>query len=162
MTLLFPKLIDNRYRGQWAALVLFVPVLVIKLLIGINISGLNPMIKPYDILQDVDGIPMDSFTAAAAYEIEFATAAWGGALVIIALFGGLAVVRYRALIPVAILMLFLEQSWRQVASIMEKIMAGAPLLSSAGAQINLAFSAALLAALVLSIIPRKGAALPGE
>ena len=140
----------------------FVPVLVIKLLIGINISGLNPMIKPYDILQDVDGIPMDSFSAAAAYEIEFATAAWGGALVVIALFGGLAVVRYRALIPVAILMLFLEQSWRQVASIMEKMIAGAPLLSSAGAQINLAFSAALLAALVLSIVPRKGTTLPGR
>ena len=161
MNLLFPKLIDNRYRGQWAAFVLFVPVMVIKLLIGINISGLNPMIKPYDILQDVDGIPMDSFTAAAAYEIEFATAAWGGALVILALFGGLAMVRYRALIPVAILMLLLEQSWRQVTSITEKMMAGAPLLSSAGAQINLTFSAALLAALVLSIIPRKGAKSPG-
>ena len=156
MTVLFPKLIDNRYRGQWAALVLFAPILVPKPLIGFNIFVLKPMIKPYDILQDVDGVPMDSFTAAAANEIEFATAAGGGALAIIALFGGLAMVRYRAFIPVAILMLLLEQSWRQVASIVERIMAGAPLLSSAGAQINLVFSAALLTSLVLSTIPSKG------
>ena len=155
MNLLLPKTIDNRYRGQWAALVLFVPVLAIKLLIGINISGLNPMIRPYDILQDVDGIPMDSFTTAAAYEIEFATAAWGGALVIIALFGVLTLVRYRALIPIAILMVLAEQSWRQVASITEKVMAGAPLLSSDGAQINLVFSAVLLVAFILALIPRK-------
>ncbi len=155
MNLLFPKAIDNQFRGRWIALVLFVPIVLMKIAIGWNVAGLNPYMSPYEILRDVDGVPMDSFARAAVSEIEYFGASWGVATVIIGLFGLLALIRYRAMIPLAILMVFLEQSWRQVASIAERLTANSNDALATGSLINIAFSILLLAALLLSIIPRR-------
>ena len=156
--LLFPKTIDNKYRGQWLALVLFVPVLVIKLMMGFNVAGFNPAVPVRDILIDVDGVPLDSYSAEAASHLLFFASAWGLSLFVICLVGVIALVRYRAMLPLAILLVAIEQVTRKAMSIAQDgLRLGAEELS-AGNIINWALSAALILALVLSVMRRKGAA----
>ncbi len=152
--LLFPEVIDNKYRGQWWALVFFVPVLLLKLMMGFNVAGLNPVIAVRDILQDVDGIPLDTYSPAAVTDLIFFANAWGLSLLTICLVGVVALIRYRSMIPIAILLLTFEQVGRKAMSIAESGW-GIGSDMSAGNTINWALSFALLLALVLSIVRRR-------
>ena len=155
--LLFPKVIDNKYRGQWLALLFFVPVLILKLLMGFNVAGLNPMIDVRDILIDVDGIPLDAYGAEAAADLVFFANAWGLCLFAIAVFGAIALIRYRAAIPLAIFLLAIEQLGRKAMSIADSGLGLDWPMSTAG-MINWGLSLALILALVLSVISRRSAA----
>jgi len=155
-SLLFPKVIDNKYRGQWLALVFFVPVLLLKIMMGFNVAGLNPAIDVRDILQDVDGIPLDTYSAAAASDLVFSANAWGLSLFTICLVGVIALIRYRAMIPIAILLLTVEQVGRKAMAIAESGLRIGPDMS-AGNIINWALSAALVLALALSMMRRRNA-----
>jgi hypothetical protein len=154
LSLLFPKVIDNKYRGQWLALVLFVPVLLLKIMMGFNVAGFNPTIEVRDILQNIDGIPLDAYSTAAATDLVYFANAWGLSLFTIGLVGLIALIRYRAMIPVAILLLTVEQVGRKAMSIAESGLRIGPDMT-AGNIINWALSAALLMALVLSIMRRR-------
>jgi len=153
-SLLFPKVIDNKYRGQWLALVFFVPVLLLKIMMGFNVAGFNPAIEVRDILQDVDGIPLDTYSAQAATDLVNFANAWGLSLFTIGLVGLIALIRYRAMIPVAILLLTVEQVGRKAMSITESGLGIGPDMS-AGNIINWGLSIALLLALMLSIMRRR-------
>ena len=155
--LLFPRIIDNKFRGQWLALLLFVPVALLKLLMGFNVAGLNPTLDPRDILQNVDGVPLDSFSPDAASHIVFGTQAWGLALFTLSLLAVIALIRYRALVPLAIFMLTIEQAGRKAITHIQFGFheAGEPL--TAGAIINWALTAALVLALILSLMRRATA-----
>jgi hypothetical protein len=154
VSLLFPKMIDNKYRGQWLALVFFVPVLLIKLAMGFNVAGINPAIEVHDILQDVDGIPLDTYSTAAVTDLIFFANAWGLSLLTICLVGVIAIIRYRSMIPIAILLLTVEQVGRKAMSIAESGLGMGPDMS-VGNIINWALSVALLLALVLSTTRRR-------
>ena len=154
MGLLFPQTIDNKYRGQWLALILFTPVLLLKLLMGFNVAGFNPTISVRDILIDVDGIPLDTYSASAASDLVFFANAWGLSLFIICLFGVIAFIRYRAMLPLAILMLTLEQSMRKAMSVAETGLGIGPEMS-AGNIINWVLTLVLVAALFLSMMRRR-------
>jgi len=154
VNLLFPRVIDNKYRGQWLALVFFVPVLVLKLMMGFNVAGLNPAMETRHILQDVDGIPLDTYSTAAVTDLIFFANAWGLSLFTICLVGVIACIRYRSMIPIAVLLLTVEQVGRKAMSVAESGLEIGPDMS-AGNTINWALSAALLLALMLSIIRRR-------
>jgi len=155
LQLLFPKIIDNKYRGQWLALVLFVPVLVLKLMMGFNIAGFNPALDVRNILQDVDGIPLDTYSAQAATDLVFFANAWGVSLFTITLIGVVALICYRAMIPFAILLVAFEQVGRKGMNIAQE---GLRLNDmTAGNIINWALSIALVLALVLSVVRRRTA-----
>lgn len=153
--LLFPKTIDNTYRGQWLALILFVPVLLLKLIMGFNVAGFNPTIEVRDILQNVDGIPLDTYSPEAASDILFMASAWGFSLFITGIFGVIALLRYRAMIPIAILLLTIEQAGRKAMSIAESGLRLGPEELTAGNIINWVLSAALVLALILSVVKRR-------
>ncbi len=156
-SLLFPKTIDNKYRGQRLALWLFVPLVLLKLMMGFNVAGLNPTLDTRDILQDVDGIPLDTFSAEAASEIVFAASAWGLSLFTISLLGVIALIRYRAMIPLAFLLMTIEQVGRKAMSIaVDGWRLGANELT-AGSIINWVLSAAVVLGLLLSVIRRRTA-----
>jgi hypothetical protein len=154
LSLLFPKVIDNKYRGQWLALVLFVPVLLLKIMMGFNVAGFNPTIEVRDILQNIDGIPLDTYSTAAATDLVYFANAWGLSLFTIGLVGLIALIRYRAMIPIAILLLTVEQVGRKAMSIAESGLRIGPDMT-AGNIINWALSVALVLALVLSIMRRR-------
>jgi hypothetical protein len=150
---LFPESLTNIYLGSWLALWLFLPVLIVKTLMGANFSGLNPFIDAAEILRTVDGVPLDSFSQAAAASVVESAAAWGMALLSLCLFAWIIVVRYRAGLPLAILMLLIEQIGRTgvglIASITAFVVETAPL--TLGAIINMTMSGLLLIAFLLSL-----------
>jgi hypothetical protein len=152
---LFPKTIDNDYRGRWLALVFFLPILAMKSIIGVNISGLNPYVTTERILKSADGVPLDLWPSDAVQQIVFSSAAWGAVMLILCLFSFLALVRYRALLPLLILMFFAEQATRKWIAIAAF---GAPdpaAPHALGFYINWGFTIALGVAFILSLAPRK-------
>jgi hypothetical protein len=152
---LFPRSLTNAYQGSWVAVWLLAPVLIIKTLMGFNFSGLNPLINVGEILQSVDGVPLDTFSDEAAAAVMNSAHAWGVALFALCLFVWLILVRYRAGLPVAILVLLIEQVGRSGAGSLRAITeeAAGSATPTAGALINLGLSAALAIAFVLSLLP---------
>lgn len=155
---LFPPRLTNAYQGSWLALWLFLPVLLIKTLMGVNFSGLNPFVDVGDILRGVDGVPLDDFPAAAAESVTSSAAAWGVALLALCLFGWVIVVRYRGGLPLAILVVLLEQVGRSGAhSIEALVMAGGGAALSMAAMINITLSALLILGFALSLLRLRDA-----
>src|SRR5687767_2341732 len=94
LTRLFPRVADNRFEGHRAALWLLGLLIALKLVIG-----LNSIFNTASVASGADGIPLDSYGAAAAREVLllFALLALGHlALTLVAL---AALIRWRALVP---------------------------------------------------------------
>jgi hypothetical protein len=156
LTRLFPKQFDNTYQGQWLAIWLFVPVVLVKLLMGANVAGFNPWVDNRYVLRTADAIPIDSYGAEAASVVVFLFASWGLGLLLLSLLGVLALLRYRAMVPLMLLVMLIEQVGRKGISLVSPIMRAVESQGlSAGAMINWALTAALAVGLVLSLMPRK-------
>ena len=105
---LFPRVIDTEARTNTAARWLLIPVSAIKLLMGIN-----AVVMTAYIATSADGIPIASYGPAAASAVLAFFSLWGLAQALLALFGQLAALRYRALIPLAFLVLSIEHFGRK-------------------------------------------------
>lgn len=153
---LFPRQIDNLYRGNPLAIWLLVPVLLFKTAISVNIMGINPWVSNREIITKVDGIPLDSFSHAAQELTVFMFASWGLGQFMLCLLTFTALIRYRGMLPFAILLLAVEQIARKGLSALYLTSAAA---GSEGFHpsvlINLGFSIALFLSLVLAIVARK-------
>lgn len=150
---LFPRSLSNAYQGPWLAVWLLAPVLLAKTLMGFNFSGLNPIIDVREILRTVDGVPLDTFSPEAAAAVVDSAGAWGIALFTLCLFAWIVLFRYRAALPLTILLLLIEQLGRTGAGsviALSEFSAGSAL--SMGAIINLTMSALLIVAMALSLL----------
>lgn len=155
---LFPASLTNTYTGSWVALWLLVPVLIVKTLMGFNFSGLNPFVDLTNILQTVDGVPMDTFSPRAASTIVNISMAWGVALLSLCLVVWLIIFRYRSAIPLAILILLFEQLARTGPDLIKLIsrMILEQRFPSPSGYINLGLTVMLIVAFVLAVaIVRK-------
>ena len=158
---LLPKQIDNNYQGLRVAIWLLAPLVLMKLLMGFNVAGLNPLIDNREILQSADGIPLDTFSAQAAAVAVFLFSAWGLALFVLSLLGVLVLLRYRAMIPLMYLLLAIEQIGRKgLSMVMPLERVGDAAGTSPSVWLNWALSAALVIGLVLSLIKRRGSNAP--
>lgn len=154
MSPLAPHDAGAEYRGSPAALWLLVPVLALKVIMGLNVTGLNPLVCNRYIIEHADGVPIASFSAEAQELIMYLFASWGLNLLLICAFAVATLVRYRVLIPLAILWLAVEQIGRKALAGLTLSPAPDAALS-VGSMINWAFSIMLAAAFVLSLIPRQ-------
>ena len=77
---LFPKQFDNDYRGLWLAIWLFVPIVVVR-----AIQGAESIVNTRNVITGADGIPLDSFNAAAAQTVVSMFALLGLQLLVIPL-----------------------------------------------------------------------------
>lgn len=157
---LFPKQIDNDYRGYWLAIWLLVPVVLLKLAMGFNVAGLNPWISNRFIAESADGIPLDSFGVEAASTVMFMFASWGIGLLLLSLLGLVALIRYRAMIPLIYLLLSLEQFGRKGLALVSPIIREAVKTEGVapGVLINWGLMTVLAVGLVLSLArPQTGA-----
>jgi hypothetical protein len=148
---LFPRVLDNDYRSHRAAPWLLAPVVLVKALMGFNCAGLNPFVDNREIMQGVDGIPLSSFPPQAAEMLVFMFSAWGLGLLLLSLVAAVALVRYRAMVPMAFLLLGAEQLGRQFmgsANPIERLASGN---FSAALIINLTLSTILVVGFVLSL-----------
>lgn len=157
---LFPKQIDNDYRGLWLAIWLLVPVVLIKLAMGFNVAGLNPWVSNRMVAERADGIPLDGFGVEAASTVMFMFASWGLMLLLVNLLALLALIRYRAMVPLIFLLLTLEQVGRKVIGTLSPIVREAAVKAdglSPAVLINWGFLIVLAIGLVLSLLPRTTA-----
>ncbi len=150
---LFPRTIDNCYQGHVLALWLFVPVVLLKTVMGFNVAGLNPWVSSRYILESADGVPVDSFSAYGASVVVFMFASWGLGLLILQLLAIVVLIRYRAMLPLMILAATVEQVGRKGIALINPILSsGGDGQVSAGFWINLILSTALLLSLALSLL----------
>jgi len=154
---LFPKQIDNRYQGYPFAIWVLASLVLIKFMMGLNVSGLNPWIDNRFIAQSVDRLPLDTYSAETASVVMFLFASWGLALFALTLLGVIVLIRYRAMIPLVYLLLAIEQFGRKAIGTLHPIVRAeqADGLSSA-ALINWCLMAALAIGFILSLVsPRR-------
>lgn len=156
---LFPACATNRYRGQWLALWILWPIVVIKVAMGFNCAGLNPFVHPRRIMTGIDAIPLDAYGPEAADMMQFLFSAWGLGLLLLGLIGVVVLARYRALTPLLALVLVVEQLGRKLISAPPTAEAAATGLST-GAIVNWGFTVFLALAFVLALWPRAQRAMP--
>lgn len=105
---ILPPHIDNTYRGRSLALWLFIPIVILKL-----IMSLGAIFIGETVLRSADGIPLDSYSPAAASTVISLFAAWGLFHLVIVLLCVLALFRYRAMIPFMFGLLLVEHLIRK-------------------------------------------------
>ena len=148
---IFPREISNRFPGIWnLGLWLFVPLVVLKL--GI---GAKSMLDARDTAISADGIPLSSFPPAAADMVVSTFALLGMFHFLLGLFGVLALVRYRAMIPLLYL-LFLVQTL--MTRTLNQIYPTAHVGGGRGAIVAFVILSLTVLGFVLSLVPRSARA----
>jgi len=148
---LFPRQLDNTYRGHAIALWLFGGVLMMKLLIAVNSIAMGETVA-----RSADGIPIDTYTLAGARTVVALFAIWGVAQLMIVLVCLLALFRYRGMVPILFVVLLLEFLARKLALIALPI-AKAGAESGAGTIVNCGLFVVILAGSALSLMGRDPA-----
>ena len=146
---LLPRVIDNRFRGQWLGYWLLAPVLFVKL--GIAVASI---LTPGNANR-ADAIDLSTYSAAALRDATTTTALLGLLHLCIGLFCVLAMIRYRAMVPLIYLWLLAEFLGRRVIFQlypMERVPG-----PSTGSMVNLALLAMMTLGLALSLWPRRDA-----
>jgi hypothetical protein len=161
---LFPRVIDNDYRGWWLAVWLLVPLVLLKLVMGFNVAGLNPLISNRQIAISADGFAVDSYGVEAASVVMFMFASWGLILLVLNLLALLVLVRYRAMIPLMYLLLGIEQFGRKAIGLVQPIVSTAAKAEglSPAFLINTGFMAVIVVGFVLSLALRRTHAAQAE
>jgi hypothetical protein len=142
---IFPGQIDNNFRGRRLAIWLFGFYVLANL--G---EGAASAFNSYSTAMTADGIPLDSYSATVAQTIVSMFALLGVRALVISLLCAIAVVRYRAMIPLLYLVLLVQNiSGRLVLSVH-------PIARSAGVQpigfyVNLVLLAILILGFALSL-----------
>ena len=154
LSLLFPPVIDNRFRGQWFGYWLLAPVLVLKF--GIALASI---LTPRQA-NKADAIDLSTYSEAALRDAATSTALLGLLHACIGLIGLLAMIRYRAMVPLIFLWLVVEFLGRRA------ILALYPIERvpgpSSGSVVNLALAAMLVVGLVLSVWRRDAPGRPAS
>jgi hypothetical protein len=149
---LLPQRIDNSWRGHTLALWLFAAAVFMKTSIGLGtiFNGRAAAIS-------ADAIPLDAFSPAGAQAFLSVFAIWGFAQVMIGALCILALVRYRAMVPLLFTLLLLEHLGRKLILFLMPI---AKTGTAPGLFINLALVALMIVGLLLSLRTKdKGRAL---
>ena len=91
---LFPRQLDNAYRGHWLALV----ILALLLLLRLAQTGWG-LVDPVLVIRGPDGILFDTFNAPAQTAFTYVFRLLCFLNILVCLIGVLALVRYRAMVP---------------------------------------------------------------
>lgn len=144
---LLPQHIDNTYRGYRLALWLFALLVLAKVAMS-----LNCIFNGYTVARSADGIPLDTFSPAAAQTVVSLFAIWGLAHLVVSALCILVLARYRSMIPLMFTVLLLEHLCRKlILHFLPLVRTGTP----PGLFVNLALLAGMLVGLALSLPGRR-------
>lgn len=147
MSFLLPPAIDNDYRGHKLALWLFGILLFMKT--GMSVSS---MFNGYTTLTKADGIPLDTYPAAAVKTILTLWGIYGLAHFVFCVLGVIVLVRYRSAVPLMYVTLLFEFLSRKLLMYFLPIgRVGAP----PGPIINLVLLTLMIVGLALSLWRRR-------
>lgn len=144
---IFPRTIDNTLNGQWLGFWLLVPLLAMKLMIAFG-----SMVFPGKA-NSTDGIDISGYSTIALQEAVASTALLGLLHLSIGLFCVLAMIRYRALIPLLYIWLLFEFLGRRLLLNIYPIERTGD--TSSATIINLVFFALMVIGFALSMWPRN-------
>ncbi|MBP6014632.1 MAG: hypothetical protein KBA31_20560 [Alphaproteobacteria bacterium] len=102
---IFPKQIDNDYRGYQLAIWLLLLFLLVRTFAGVTQIGLNPLWTNSEVLQGVERVPLDTFNTKAAIAAIVLFGWWGATNLMLNVLGFIALVRYRAMVPLIYLLI---------------------------------------------------------
>lgn len=159
---IFPKQIDNTYRGHWLGLVLFAAVFGLK-----GVQGFMSMVNTRDTMVNADGFVLADFGAGLDTAVRM-FALLGMYLFIQSVVSLIVVVRWRALVPFMFLVLLASQlGSRIIALLYAQPLSPAATMSFAGHAIGFWVNAGILAlttvGFALSLVSRgKIAAFAGS
>jgi hypothetical protein len=148
MNRIFPKTIDNQYRGDAIAKWLFVIITIHAI-----VRSLTHMFLPDGGAQSIATIPLDTFSPNAASTIIGLFAYWGLSQLVFGLVFVLVLWRYQSLIPLMWVFMFIEYTGRLLIGGFYKpfvVVGTAP-----GAVLNHVFPVLALVMLVLSLKETK-------
>lgn len=144
---ILPQRIDNTYGGHKLALWLFGLLLLMKM--GMSLSSI---FNGTSVASTADGIPLDTYPAAAASTIVSLFGLLGLSRLTTCLLGILVLVRYRNLVPFMFALLLLEHlSGRLILYFIPILRTGTP----PGFYVNLGLLAVMLVGLALSLRGRR-------
>lgn len=119
---IFPRQYDNAsYRGHWSAIWLLAPIALIKLAIGVNSIVATRLVATH-----ADGIAVDSFGPSGAEAVLSLFARLGLFQLMMGSLGVIALVRYRAMIPLVYLLLLLQQLGNRAIGYVRPMAGAAP------------------------------------
>ena len=144
---LFPAAIDNTFPGKRLALWVFYAMTALTLW-----RSQHHVFAADGGAQSIATIPLDSYSAGASETVIGVFALWGLAQLAMAFVMLLACVRYKALIPLLWLFLFVEWAGRFAISLYKPV---ETLERAPGETGNMIFPFLALAMLVLSLWPTK-------
>ncbi|TDT96414.1 hypothetical protein DFO45_1606 [Azorhizobium sp. AG788] len=111
MDWILPKRLDNSFPGHPAVVWIFVALTLVTL--G---RSLFHMFAPDGGAQSVAHIPLSTYPAAAASTIIFVFALWGLSQLLMGLVYVVALIRYRGLIPLLLLLMAAEYAGRMLVA----------------------------------------------
>ena len=143
---LLPERIDNSYRGHKVALWLFGLLLLMR-----TVMSVNSIFNAPDVLVSADGIPLQTYPAAAARTIVALFALLGASNLLFCVLGVLALIRYRSMVPLLFgLMLMYHLSARAILFALP-----IPRTRSPGLVINLVLLGVMIVGFALSLWRRE-------
>src|ERR1700753_429771 len=146
LSLLLPRQIDNTFRGWRLGLWLFVPVLIVRLGIAFQ-SAFNAR----ETAMNADGIPLDKLGDAGANEAVSLVALLGFSHFVVALLGVLALIRYRAMIPLMYVAFLAIQIGTRVLNGYHPTLHGGAKVVSDGVPVSMIVVTSLLAMMVVGL-----------
>ncbi|MCJ7660675.1 MAG: hypothetical protein MUO67_16110 [Anaerolineales bacterium] len=113
---MFPKQLNNDYRGSLIAKWVFVLLTAVTL-----VRSLIHMFSPDGSAQSIATIPLDSFTSDGASAVILIFSLWGLSQFLIGIIYTVVLWRYQALIPFMYLLIIVEYTMRIVLGVLKPI-----------------------------------------
>jgi hypothetical protein len=150
---IFPKQFDNIYPGHWLGLLLFVPIVLVK-----GAQGIVSMSDARYTMTTADRIPLESISPAVGSTMLGMFALLGMYVVIVPLLSAVALIRYRAMIPLMYVMFLIVQLGARGLQVLYPIpRSGTEPISYL---VNLAILAVTVIGLVLSLVSKQASRAP--
>lgn len=112
--ILLPRQANNDFGGHRSGLWILGVVLLL-----LTAMSANSIFNGHYVATQADGLPLDSYTSGGAQAVLSFYATWGVTQLIVVAFGVFSLLRYRSLVPLALLLLLAEQvAWRIVNLVM--------------------------------------------
>ncbi len=151
---LLPERMDNTYRGSRLGLWLFGMVVFVTLS-----QSLVSIVNAHSTLRTADGIPLETYTPAAAQTVVALFALLGFAHLVIELLCVLVLVRYRSAVPLLFSVLLLVRLGGRLILWFNPI---ARVGTPPGIVVNLVLLGLMAVGLALSLLRREGGATPSR
>ena len=142
-----PQEINNNYEGRKIALYLFYLITIMTLL-----RSLIHMFASDGGAQTIATIPINTYTKGGASTVILIFSLWGLSQLIMGIFYVIVSWRYKSLIPLMYLFIFIEYVMRLILGIIKPIETSG---TAPGATANLIFPPLIIILFFLSLNPRK-------